>query len=356
MAFDVVSSEQLRHNPLNEVTGGIDRVTDQAGRTLVRKRLCPPPPAVAAPAGTASTASTPWSASADPRHWNYWRREAEAYRSAELRSSLERAGLDMPAGTVEEQPGGVTLWLEDVAGTPGTRFSLAEHTALAQAAGRWQAQGPLHAAWTSRRYLRDYSTNWPVSWHLLDDDDAWQRPLIKDNWPPGLRADWQRLVAHREFLLDLMERLPRTRSHLDFWVCNQIMRPTGQVVLVDWAFAGDGAVGEDIGNHVPDAVNDLFWPAEKITELDQACFGGYLAGLREAGWAGRDSEARLGMVASCVKYAWLLPLDLERAANEQHGAYHQPAESAALYRSRGMSLAFLTGWLDEALTLAGQAG
>jgi hypothetical protein len=348
VAFDVVASEALRHNPLNEVTGGIDRVTDPAGRTLIRKRLCPPQP------GTGPGAR--WSASADPRHWNYWRREAEAYRSAELRGSLDRAGLGMPAATVEEQPGGVTLWLEDVAGTPGTEFTLAEHAALARAAGRWQAQGPLDAPWTSRRYLRDYSMNWQDGWHLLDDDAAWQQPLVRDNWPPGLRADWQRLVAHREFLLTLMERLPRTRSHLDFWVSNQIMRPTGEVVLVDWAFAGDGAVGEDVGNHVPDAVNDMFWPAERIDELDRACFDAYLAGLREAGWAGRDSEARLGMAASCVKYAWLLPLMLQQAADEQHGVYHQPADSAGLYRSRGMSLAFLTRWLDEALTLAGQAG
>jgi hypothetical protein len=351
VAFDVVSTEQLRYNPHNEVTGGIDRVTDPAGHTLIRKRLCAPRPGT----GPDTAAGADWAASEDPRHWNYWRREAEAYRSGELRGSLERAGLGIPAGTAEEQPGGVTLWLEDVAGTPGTEFTLAEHAALARAAGRWQAQGPLDAPWTSRRFLRDYSTNWRVSWPLLDDDDAWQQPLIKDNWPPGLRAGWQRLVAHREFLLDLMERLPRTRSHLDFWVSNQIMRATGEFVLVDWAFAGDGAVGEDIGNHVPDAVNDLFWPGERIAELDRACFEAYLAGLREAGWAGRGSEARLGMVASCVKYAWLLPLMLEQAANQQHGAYHQPADSAGLYRSRAMSLTHLTGWLDEALTLAGQA-
>ena len=351
MAFDVVRTEQLRYNPHNEVTGGVDRVTDPAGRTLIRKRLCAPP------AGTGSAAGTDGhlSASANPRHWNYWRREAEAYRSGELRGSLARAGLAIPGGTVEEQAGGVTLWLEDVAGTPGTEFTLAEHAALARAAGRWQAQGPLDVPWASRRFLRDYSTNWPVAWHLLDDDDAWQQPLIRDNWPPRLRADWQRLVAHREFLLDLMERLPRTRSHLDFWVCNQIMRPTREIVLVDWAFAGDGAVGEDVGNHVPDAVNDLFWPAGRIAELDQACFEAYLAGLREAGWAGRDREARLGMVASCVKYAWLLPLMLEQAANQQHGAYHRPADSDGLYRARAASLTFLTSWLDEALTLAGAA-
>jgi hypothetical protein len=349
VSFDVVTSEPLRHNPLNETTGGIDRVTSSGGHTLIRKRLCRPrPDAAAEPAA--------WSASPDPRHWNYWHREADAYRSTELRDSLRRAGLDLPGAEVEEHDDGVTLWLEDMTGTPGTDFTLAEHTALAEAAGRWQAQGPLRTPWSSERYLRTYSGQWPVGWELLDDDDAWRQPLVAGNWPPGLRAGWQRLLAHREFLLGVMERLPRTRSHLDFWVCNQFRRPEGGFVLIDWAFAGDGAIGEDIGNHVPDAVNDLFWPAERIGELDQACFAAYLSGLRQGGWTGDRDLARLGMVASCVKYTWLLPLMLERASSPDQRAYHQAADAQDLYRRRGLSLGHLVGWLDEALALTGRTG
>lgn len=346
MIFDVVSAETLRHNPKNEVTAGVERVTDAAGRTLIRKRLRRPEPG-AAP-------RTPWAASLDPRHWNYWRREADVYRSGELRASLDRAGLGLPEAEVEEYADGVTLWLEDVAGVPGTDFTLARHVAVAEAAGRWQAQGPLQVPWASERFLRTYSTGWADTYRLFDDDDAWRQPLVMDNWPAGLRERWARLLAHREFLLDVMERLPRTRSHLDFWVANQIQRPTGGFVLIDWAFAGAGAIGEDVGNHVPDAVNDLFWPAERIGELDLACFEAYLSGLRQAGWTGHASVARLGMVASCVKYSWLLPLMLEQAASTSHGAYHEEADSADLYRRRGLSLWHLTSWCDEARTLAGE--
>lgn len=349
MTFDVLASEPLRNNPNNETAGGIDRVTDSGGRTLIRKHLRRPSPDPAAPPAG-------WSASLDPRHWNYWHREADAYRSAGLRDSLQQAGLDLPDAEVQEHDGGVTLWLEDVTGTPGTGFTLAEHAALAEAAGRWQAQGPLRTSWTSERFLRTYSGNWQVPPGLLDDDAVWQQPLVAGNWPPGLRAGWQRLLAHREFLLGVMEGLPRTRSHLDFWVCNQIRRPSGGFVLIDWAFAGDGAIGEDVGNHVPDAVNDLFWPAERIGELDQACFDAYLSGLRQGGWTGDADVVRLGMVASCVKYTWLLPLMLEQAANSSHRAYHEAADSGELYRRRGLSLWHLVGWLDEALTLTGRTG
>ena len=53
-----------------------------------------------------------------------------------------------------------------------------------------------------------------------------------------------------------MERLPRAVCHLDVWPNNIIRRAAGEIVLVDWAFAGDGALGEDIGNLVPDCVFD----------------------------------------------------------------------------------------------------
>lgn len=63
--------------------------------------------------------------------------------------------------------------------------------------------------------------------------------------------------------------------------------------------------------------------------------------------------ARLGAVASCVKYAWLLPLLLQRASAEPHSAYHQRADAGQLYRQRGIALSHLAGWCDEALELIG---
>ena len=132
-----------------------------------------------------------------------------------------------------------------------------------------------------------------MPWTLLDDDAAWKQPLIAENWPAGLRSSWIELVAHRNELLTLVESLPRARCHLDLWVCNAIRRPTGEIALLDWAFTGDGALGEDIGNHIPDAVFDLFWPAERIAELAETCADNYLEGLREGGWRGATRPGTL---------------------------------------------------------------
>ena len=361
MITDVARRERLRHNPLNEVTATVERVTGADGTTMVRKQLRRPTSGAAGPTpdpGAAPGAAPgAWAASTDPRHWNYWRREAEAYASAPLRAGLRAAGLDLPVASVVEFPDGATLWLEDVAGTPGPGFDLADHAALAAGLGRWQAQGPLEVPWASRRFLRDYSGSKPAPWHLLDDDDAWQQPLVRAAWPAGLRAGWARLVGHRDRLLDAMERLPRTHSHLDLWVANLVRRPAGtgadagRVVLLDWAFCGDGAFGEDLGNHLPDAVFDLFWPAERLAELEEVCFPAYLAGLREAGRRGDVDDVRLGLVASWVKYAWLLPLMLAHAGDGAFRAYHEPADGEHLYRQRGLALAHLVGWCDEALRL-----
>lgn len=213
-------------------------------------------------------------------------------------------------------------------------------------------RGPLSEAWASRRFLRDYSASRLARYELVEDDAAWEQPLVAKCWPTGLREGWRRLLANRETLLTIMDSLPRIRSHLDVWVSNEIRRPNGPIVLLDWAFAGDGAVGEDLGNHIPDAVFDLFWPAERLAELDDTCFDAYIHGLSEAGWSGDERQVRLGVTASCVKYAWLLPRLLESANAASHRAYHQTADSEHLYQQRGAALMHLVTWCDQALLLA----
>jgi hypothetical protein len=256
------SRQTLRYNPSSATTAIVERVVTEDGSTRIHKRL-----------------RRPGAARADPRHWitgstdaacwDYWRREPEVYADLRLRESLAYTGLDLPTAEVQEHSDGASLWLEDVVGVAGADFSLADHVVAATGLGRWQGR-PMRPVpgWASHRFLRDYSTSRPVDLSLVDDDDAWVQPLIRDAWPGDLRAGWQRLLAHREQLLALMERLPRALCHLDAWVSNAIRRPTGEVVLLDWAFAGDGAIGEDLGNYLPDAVFDLFWPAERLAELE----------------------------------------------------------------------------------------
>ncbi|MDN3021727.1 aminoglycoside phosphotransferase [Streptomyces sp. S.PB5] len=356
----------LTHNPKNGVTGGV-WVVGAGDRSAVLKVLTRNKPATGR-----------WAASDDPRHWNYWRREAEVYRSG-LAQVWEPYGIRAPRllACVERSDGDIALWLEHVRGTPGTSWPLARHIEHARRLGT--AQGRVHTVdmvhtvdglrlsadepqpsaghpWLSHRFLRQYVTSNTLGEDLLDNDDAWQQPLVRDHFPAGLRRDMVRLRHDREWFLQIMESLPRTLSHLDQWPAN--VRSDGpDHVLYDWAFTGDGALGEDLGNYLPDSVFDLFVPADRLPTYAAEAYEAYLHGLRHSGWKGDERLVRLGVCASAVKYDWLTAGSLARAGEEQldyGGERTVPAELR--YRERGSALAFLAGWAAEARSLAPQLG
>ena len=89
-------SAELPHNTTNGATGGIWRVR-RDGRSTVLKLSTP---------GRAEAAEH-FQASADPGHWNYWRRELLAYRSGLARTAFADAGLSAPDLLgAEERAGG----------------------------------------------------------------------------------------------------------------------------------------------------------------------------------------------------------------------------------------------------------
>lgn len=109
---------------------------------------------------------------------------------------------------------------------------------------------------------------------------------------------------------------------------------------------------------MPDSVFDLFVPACDLPDLDREVFAGYISGLREAGWEGDERGVRLGMCASAVKYEWLGPLMLQRASNASQQGYggRETVHAKRLYAERGITLAFLTSWAEEARALVEELG
>jgi hypothetical protein len=142
-----------------------------------------------------------------------------------------------------------------------------------------------------------------------------------------------------------------------FWSKNLILEGD-QVRLLDWAFCGDGGLGEDIGNLVPDAVFDHFIAADELRLLESSVFESYLEGVEAAGWSGDPRMVQLGMWASAVKYDWLTPAILESASAVRHLAYGGAEEVDADYRfgERGRTLLRLTEWADAAIDLADTLG
>lgn len=337
---------QLPHNRNNGVTRGVWRGADGLIHKVLTHRRTDAPPQ--------------WVSSDDPRHWNYWRREADVYRSG----LPARLGLGAPeladARTLPD--GDIELVLSDVAGTHGGDMSVEDIAAVAFALGAGQgADRQPSEPWLSRGFLRDYSTSRPADFTVLEDESAWSIPLIAKYYPPEVRAALIRMHRNRERLLDLMLRLPRTVCHLDVWPNNVIRRPTGEVVFLDWSFVGDGAVGEDAGNLVPDSFFD--WPhrarAGLAEDLPEAVTEAYLDGLKQAGWRGDPRLAVLGIRASAVKYDWLTAWCLQTAkADVARRAYgtgeHVDAEAGTEAGATGLALC--ARWADEAIELADALG
>ena len=330
---------QLPHNRNNGVTRGVWRGGDGRVHKVMTHRRSDAPPQ--------------WASSAEPRFWNYWRREADVYTSG----LPQRLGLGAPKLIeLRELPDGdVELLLEDVVGTHGGDLTMEDIAAVAFSLGQAQGTDDLPAEpWFSKGFLADYSTTRPADFSLLEDERAWSLPLIAKHFPPALREALLRLHRNRERLLDLMTRLPRTICHLDVWPNNVVRRPDGTVVLLDWAFVGDGAVGEDAGNLVPDSFFD--WPlrpgfAEHLPDL---VTDAYLEGLRAAGWTGDPRSAVLGIRASAVKYDWLMPWCLQAALDDRHRAYGsgEAVDPDVRYEARAAGLAICARWADEAIELA----
>lgn len=329
--------EPLTHNPLNGVTADVRRRGDVVHKVLTRRREVP----------------AQWASSDDPRHWNYWKREAFVYDSG----LPARLGLEAPRllGLNETPEGDLELELEHVTGRHGEALTVADLEAVARALGRSQGRADLpDEGWLSRGFLRDYNGSRAVRWSILRDDDAWAQPVVRRHFDASLRASLVQLHEDREGLLAIMDRLPRTVCHLDVWPNNLIRRDSGEVVFLDWAFTGDGALGEDIGNLVPDSVFDLLFEPDALDALDTALTAAYLAGLRDAGWSGDERVVRLGICASAVKYDWLTARCLEHAGSDHHAAYGRAAtvDVDASYAARAAGLRLCARWATEANELA----
>jgi hypothetical protein len=246
---------------------------------------------------------------ADPGAWDYPAREGLAYGSG-LLDALP-GGLTAPRClAVETQPDGTSwLWLEAITDAHPSPWPLERYAWVARRLGRFNgsylAGVPLpDQPWLSQGFLRSWvEPAGPAVAELERIAGPGSPPLQRQLYPPPVVTELRRLWDERERFLTALDRLPWTFCHHDAFRRNLLVRqgPEGEeLVALDWTQAGHGAVGEELAQLVVASL--LYFETMGISprDLDAACFAGYVAGLREAGWAEEERLVRLGFTADAA--------------------------------------------------------
>ncbi len=301
-----------------------------------------------------------WKSGADPDHWYYWKREVLAYRSGLPGSFV--GGLRGPRClAIFERPDGmVALWLEDAGqGAPGTSWGLGSYGPAAHHIGHAQGapalERPLRTEpWFSRDWLRSYLRQRDRDMELLADASAWSWPVVRDNLSRARARPMQKMRDDQSLFLDALDSLPRTLCHFDLHPAN-LFAVDDETVLIDWAFVGTGALGEDAAVLVADSVLDFHVEPEHFDDLFGIIRDGYLEGLRRAGWSGPAELVDLGMNATLgARYAWIGPAMLRAVVSQRSVMNRRPLEEAV--RCWSQTIPFLLDHAEKGrLLVADQA-
>jgi hypothetical protein len=343
-----VTVESL-YEPVASASAGIWRLR-AAGRSLVLKLV-----------SHADGGHENWRSGLEPTHWYYWRREALAYQTGLLESlpgATEASRLRAPRchAVVERGDGSVALWLEDLGDASASRWGLPRYELAARHFGRMQgryldATALPNDEWLSRNWLRTYLSQRDGDMDMLDDTSAWRDALIARWFPDPPIAAAKAMRRDQPIFTGVLEQLPTTLCHLDLHPANLFSDHDDATVAIDWSFVGLGAIGEDVGNLVADAVLDFHVPAEQLDALHDAVGAGYEAGLRDAGWDGSPQVVRLAMAATmAAKYAWILPAALRAVAEDRRLLNGRPLVESL--RWWAPTVRFLLARADEARRLA----
>jgi hypothetical protein len=202
----------------------------------------------------------------DLGHWNHWRREPLVLASGVLEELP--AGVAAPAVHLiapDEAGGRVAVWVEDAGDGPAGPWSperlLTVAHRLGRLAGGFLGKEPTDP-WWSRDLLAQWVDRLPDYAPLLHSSEAagWDDPRIRAVYPTGRGGAVAAVLDAAPALLAGLALAPITLCHRDCGLDNLRLRSDGtQLVLFDWALAGAGPVGEDLGlllasaaRHVPD--------------------------------------------------------------------------------------------------------
>lgn len=238
----------------------------------------------------------------DASEIRYWKREPLAYASGLLE---QLSAVDIPRCVQQDDDAsGIVLWLEDVQGAEGPwtikRFETVARD-LGRLGGVYAAGRPVpQERWLSRRWLAGWVEQAATAFEEFST--AVNDPLLARMYPPEVAATMVALWESRTRIYDALSAAPQVFGHLDAVPVNVIVRD-GRTTLIDWAFVGHAALGEELAPLVAGCTSFGDTSPGELPGVDAAAFPAYVDGLRDAGWDGDVDMVRFGYcVAAALRF------------------------------------------------------
>lgn len=245
-----------------------------------------------------------------------WRTEPELYGSA--LGGLLPAGLRLPGVfSVDEIDDGTTaIWMEDVVQVDGP-WTLADYRRVGHLLGRLAGRFPESADAAPlplrRRDLRQYFFG-RVSHGVLPalrGEAVWEHPLVAPVVDADLRRDLHALADAAPAILDRVDALPRTLVHGDACPQNLLRGLDGDVVAIDWQFAGWCAVGFDVGHLIAGHAESGDLEPAQLEAAYAGALEEYTKGLHDEGMTVGADDVALGAAGALIIRSAFTALPLE---------------------------------------------
>jgi hypothetical protein len=229
----------------------------------------------------------------------YWKREYEVYRSGMLNNLAETGLAPPPIYGFADFSNEAWIWMADLQDERPI-WSFDDYHTVSRRLGRFNGAYLTGLSIPDEPWLN-------TSWHcriippLADTfnrlDEYLQNPLIQRALPLSEKETILSIWRQAPQFCEILPQLPQTLCHIDAFRLN-FFHGEAKSVLIDWAMAGRGALGEELTSMVAVSLYQPELSLSQADELDQAVFSGYMDGLRDVGWQGDERFVRLGYVCA----------------------------------------------------------
>ena len=235
-------------------------------------------------------------------HW-HWKREFLLAQSG-LINNLAGPVKGPRIFHSKETPEGAWIWMEHVEELRPGPWALDNYAFAAHQLGLWNGAYLTGTSLPTDNWLtRQHYRSW-LSWINFEED--WQFSLNQKHVPKAVIKRCEQLWNEREIFFKVLESLPQVFSHFDSQRRNLMIRigenRANELVALDWAQCGIGAIGTELNWLVGGSAMLLEWAPSGLPDLDETAFRSYIQGLQDTGWLGDVNIVRLGYVAMLATF------------------------------------------------------